>query len=177
MTDKLKTASAHNSPLTGRVEMEEPSILKTALALESRVAALESSLSRAQERLGESVQLLENAADGLHEAWQYLDGHIQYDTLKAEGIIRDGIKKLRLATEDAKPKETPQTNDDPVKPADYKLLEATMRLIAEPWRQNDYTPQQLARHVLRIEPLRDTEDAKPSPEREEKPTKPEKERG
>ena len=35
-----------------------------------------------------------------------------------------------------------------------RLLEATLKLIAYPERQDDYTPQQLARHALRIEPLR-----------------------
>ena len=149
MTDKLKTASAHNKDLTGRVEPEETQIVRCTLCgepmppgeemflyhgysgdcpkpppsaetvravsdgllilglknterLMKEKAALESSLSRAQERESETVQLLENAADSLHEAWQHLDGYTQYDTLKAEGIIRDGIKKLRLATEDAK---------------------------------------------------------------------------
>lgn len=34
-----------------------------------------------------------------------------------------------------------------------RLLEATLNLIANPELQNDYTPQQLARHALRIEPL------------------------
>ena len=67
MTDKLKTASAHNKDLTGRVEMEELKEGKRILELESelslvhdakqlmleKLAALESSLSRAQERLKE----------------------------------------------------------------------------------------------------------------------------
>jgi len=34
-----------------------------------------------------------------------------------------------------------------------ELLEAALRLIAEPERQSNYTPQQLARHTLRIEAL------------------------
>ena len=34
-----------------------------------------------------------------------------------------------------------------------KLFEATLKLIAFPEMQNDYTPQQLAKHALRIEPL------------------------
>ena len=34
-----------------------------------------------------------------------------------------------------------------------RLLEAALKLIAFPELQSDYTPQQLARHALRIEPL------------------------
>ena len=34
-----------------------------------------------------------------------------------------------------------------------RLFEATLKLIANPELQDNYSPQQLARHALRIEPL------------------------
>lgn len=37
--------------------------------------------------------------------------------------------------------------------AENELLKSTLRLIAEPERQDKYNPKQLARHALRIEPL------------------------
>lgn len=33
------------------------------------------------------------------------------------------------------------------------LFESTLRCIAEPWRQHKFTPEQLAKHALRMEPL------------------------
>jgi hypothetical protein len=51
-----------------------------------------------------------------------------------------------------------------------RLLEATLKLIAYPELQDNYTPQQLARHALRIEPLSPhQEGADPERKEEDKP--------
>ena len=38
--------------------------------------------------------------------------------------------------------------------ADIDLYKSSLRIIAEPERQNKYTPQQIAKHALRMEALK-----------------------
>ena len=68
--------------------------------LVDRVAALKMDVAITKEMLCGAIQMLQNAADSLHEAVLYLDGHVWYDTFLAEEIIRKEIAGLRLATED-----------------------------------------------------------------------------
>lgn len=180
----MKTASSHNEPLTGRVGLpwtERVPMLsinphagtpEDIARLSAELMEAYSSLSRAQERLEE----VKDEVICLTEKNSLLESKLT-DSIGRENFwfdivnerfpdeVQAILKSHRLATEDTKPEQTPP-NDDPVKPASYELLEAAMRLIAEPWRQSDYTPQQLARHVLRIEPLPERPATEDKPEKE-----------
>lgn len=177
---------AHGKQGERIMELEaDPSFASNVLRVEVKLltqenAVLRFDLSRAQERLkkaeNESLRLAEFTisiydlyhSDRLKFEWDEFDDHPDVDSWL--NSMKEVARKVlnhegRLATEDAKPEGIP-SNNDPVKPADYELLEATMRLIAEPWRQSDYTPQQLARHVLRIEPLPERLATEDKPEKE-----------
>ena len=130
MTTNLKTASSHNEPLTGEVEMEtlQPEASKTesieqlkkwmaqgktflsneeAKSLHRHIASLESSLSRAQERLKEIEDIAQAAL-----RWKEFS---LAKTMSAFTAIFGLAALHRLATEDAKP--SPEREEKPtVKP-------------------------------------------------------------